>query len=271
MHDELATPNPFVLGEDLFRRLAPEGAQPPWDALAPIAPVLGAQAKYMLGAILQRPALDLRTRQIATICILAALGSCEPQLSFHIGGALRVGVAPAEVIEALTQIGVYAGLPRAINAVSVARRVFTEEGVSEGLAAPRAVVIAFLDSRSRGDLRTALSLLDEDVVWSVSGQREVVPWTGIWSGREAVSAFMAVVTDEVELESLVLEEPLAVGELVYVAGSFAERYPCRATAHSGDLIMQFRVRDRNIVHCRVHLDSLALAKAYTGSGDPGSP
>jgi 4-carboxymuconolactone decarboxylase len=110
-------------GERVFAALAPEGAVPPWQAIADVAPALGAQVRQSLGAIMARPQLDLRTRELATVCMLAALGGCEPQLEFHIGGALRAGATTTEVIESITQVYLYAGFPRTLNALQVARKV----------------------------------------------------------------------------------------------------------------------------------------------------
>jgi 4-carboxymuconolactone decarboxylase len=118
-------------GIAVFRRIAPDGAVPPWEALADLAPGLAEAAEHGLGAVLGRPGLDLRTRQLATICVLAALGGAEPQLEFHIGGALRAGATPREVVEALTQVSLYAGVPRAINAMAVARRVLAAHDEEE--------------------------------------------------------------------------------------------------------------------------------------------
>lgn len=64
-----------------------------------------------------------------TIGALAAQGGCDPQLAVHLGLALDVGLAPAELVEALVQLSVYSGFPRAINALGVARRVFAERGL----------------------------------------------------------------------------------------------------------------------------------------------
>jgi 4-carboxymuconolactone decarboxylase len=97
--------------------------------------VLGGEVEHSLGAVMARPQLDLRTRELATVCMLAALGGCEPQLEFHIGGALRAGASGAEVVEAITQVYLYAGFPRTLNAMNVARKVFAEHGVIVDTAA----------------------------------------------------------------------------------------------------------------------------------------
>jgi 4-carboxymuconolactone decarboxylase len=45
----------------------------------------------------------------------------------HIRGALNVDVTPEELFEALLQVGLYAGLPRALNAIRVLREVEAED------------------------------------------------------------------------------------------------------------------------------------------------
>ena len=132
MTGEITRDEESALGEEVFRALAATGTVPPWESLSDFAPVLGGQVRQSLGAVMARPALDLRTREIATVCMLAALGGCEPQLSFHIGGALRAGATPGEVVEALVQVSLYAGFPRAINAIQTARKVYSELGIMAG-------------------------------------------------------------------------------------------------------------------------------------------
>lgn len=129
----------FQRGAEVLSRLSPPDVPPPWETLADFAPVLGDQIGYAFETIMSRPSLDLRTRELTTVCMLAAMGGCEPQLEFHIGGALRAGAPAPEIVEALTQVSVYAGVPRALNAIGVARKVFAEHEVSSGVDASRPV------------------------------------------------------------------------------------------------------------------------------------
>ena len=115
--------------DDLFRVLSGGGVIAPWDDLAEFAPGLGAQVRYGLGAVFTRPGLDMRTRELVTVCMLAVLGGSEQQMAFHMGGALRVGAKPEEVVEALTLVSVCAGIPRGINAMKVARELFAKMGI----------------------------------------------------------------------------------------------------------------------------------------------
>ena len=68
--------------------------------------------RYAWGDIWSRPGLDLRTRRLVTVALLAALGRTD-ELGMHLRGALRNGVSPDELAEVLLHTGVYAGLPTA--------------------------------------------------------------------------------------------------------------------------------------------------------------
>jgi 4-carboxymuconolactone decarboxylase len=76
---------------------------------------------------MSRPGLDRRSRQLATIAALTALGHA-PQLEVHIRGALNVGCTRQEIVEVILQMAVYAGFPAAINALNVAREVLAPPG-----------------------------------------------------------------------------------------------------------------------------------------------
>ena len=107
-----------------------EAGQKVIDSLASIAPDL---AKYTIefpfGDVYQRPGLDLKSREIATVAALTALGHCLPQLNVHINGALNVGCTPEEIIEIIIQMAVYDGFPAALNAMFVAKEVFQERNI----------------------------------------------------------------------------------------------------------------------------------------------
>jgi 4-carboxymuconolactone decarboxylase len=81
---------------------------------------------FSYGDVMSRPGLDRRTRQLAAIAALTALGNAQPQLKAHITGALNVGCRPAEIIEVIMQMTVFAGFPAALNALGVAREAFAE-------------------------------------------------------------------------------------------------------------------------------------------------
>ena len=107
------------------------------DTLTDIAPDLGRWiTDFAYGDVVSRPGLDLRTRELATVAALTALGNAQPQLKSHIGGALNAGCTSQEVLEVIMQMAVYAGFPASLNGISAAREVFASRGLNPGVAKP---------------------------------------------------------------------------------------------------------------------------------------
>ncbi|MFD3399784.1 carboxymuconolactone decarboxylase family protein [Kribbella sp. NPDC058693] len=100
------------------------------ESLADIAPALAHHiVAFGFGDIYSRPGLDPKQRQLVTLGILTALGGCEPQLEVHIRTSLNVGLTPTEIVETFTHAAGYAGFPRALNAITIAKKVFTERNL----------------------------------------------------------------------------------------------------------------------------------------------
>ncbi|WP_406211150.1 carboxymuconolactone decarboxylase family protein [Kitasatospora sp. NBC_01560] len=115
---------------EVLTRIDGEGGRRVIDALADISPELGHQVvAWAFGDVYDRPGLAPRDRQLVTLGMLTALGGCEPQLDVHINAALNVGLTPEEIVEALLHSAVYCGMPRALNATFVAKKVFGERGL----------------------------------------------------------------------------------------------------------------------------------------------
>ena len=93
-------------------------------SLEDIAPDLGTYVmEFAFGDVHCRPGLSLRSRELATVAALTALGTAGPQLRAHIDGALNVDCTEQEVVEVILQMALYAGFPAALNAMQVAREV----------------------------------------------------------------------------------------------------------------------------------------------------
>lgn len=100
------------------------------EAMRRVAPDMARYTiEFSYGDVYSRPALDDRSRQIAAVAALAALGHCRPQLKVHINGALNVGCTPEEVVEIILQMVLYAGFPVATNALLAAQEVFEARGL----------------------------------------------------------------------------------------------------------------------------------------------
>jgi 4-carboxymuconolactone decarboxylase len=71
------------------------------------------------GTVWARPNLDRRTRSLVTIGILAALG--REELALHLRASRNIGVDPKEIVEVLFHVAVYAGVPAANTAFTLAK------------------------------------------------------------------------------------------------------------------------------------------------------
>ena len=112
-----------------LRELAGDQGERVVEGLRDVAPDLGRYVvEFGYGDIYSRPGLDIRTRQLAAIAALTALGGVEQQLEYHIGIALNVGVDRAEIVETIVHCAPFVGFARTLNAARSARRVFAARG-----------------------------------------------------------------------------------------------------------------------------------------------
>jgi 4-carboxymuconolactone decarboxylase len=117
----------YTRGLEKLKEIDGEAGERVIQSLKDIAPDL---ARYVIefpfGDVYNRPGLDLKSREIATVAALTALGNAVPQLKVHIHGALNVGCSREEIVEIIIQMAVYAGFPTALNGIFAARDVFSE-------------------------------------------------------------------------------------------------------------------------------------------------
>ena len=81
--------------------------------------------RYTWGSVWTRDGLDRRTRSAITLAVLTALGR-ENELAMHVRAARTNGLTAAEISEVLMHTAVYAGVPAANAAFSIAQRVLAE-------------------------------------------------------------------------------------------------------------------------------------------------
>jgi 3-oxoadipate enol-lactonase / 4-carboxymuconolactone decarboxylase len=82
--------------------------------------------RFAWGSVWTRPGLDRRSRSIAVLTALVALGHHE-ELAMHLRAARTNGLTLEEISEVLLQSAVYCGVPAANTAFRIARQVFEEE------------------------------------------------------------------------------------------------------------------------------------------------
>jgi 4-carboxymuconolactone decarboxylase len=115
-------------GLDLLNRLDREQGARILASLQDIAPDFARfVVEFAFGDICARPGLDLKTREIATVAALTALGTAPAQLRVHMKAALNLGCTREEIVETVMQMAVYAGFPAALNGLAAAKEVFSAE------------------------------------------------------------------------------------------------------------------------------------------------
>ena len=69
----------------------------------------------------------LHDRSIVTISALVGAGVIDSSLKYHIATAKKNGVTKDEMVEMITQLGFYAGWPKAWAAFRMAKEVYADE------------------------------------------------------------------------------------------------------------------------------------------------
>jgi 4-carboxymuconolactone decarboxylase len=117
----------FNRGWEKLKEVDGEAGERVIQSLKDIAPEFAdLLIEFPFGDIYSRPGLDLKSREIAVVAALTALGNASPQLKVHIHGALNVGCTKEEIVEVIMQMAVYAGFPAALNGLFAAKEVFKE-------------------------------------------------------------------------------------------------------------------------------------------------
>jgi 4-carboxymuconolactone decarboxylase len=102
-------------------------AADPATDLANMQRVLGAVGtlafRWAFGEIWSRPELSRRDRSLVVLAILGALGQ-ERELAFHVPAGLQHGLTRAEIEEIMVHLCLYAGFPRAVDAMRATREAF---------------------------------------------------------------------------------------------------------------------------------------------------
>jgi 4-carboxymuconolactone decarboxylase len=79
----------------------------------------------LFGDIWARPELSPRDRSLITCAALITNGSTE-QLRSHLGRARQNGLSETELKEMIIHLAFYAGWPRAMSAITLARELFAD-------------------------------------------------------------------------------------------------------------------------------------------------
>ena len=83
---------------------------------------------YAWGEIWDRPGLPRKVRSMLCLAMLSALNRPH-EIRTHIRGALNNGLSKDEIKEVFLQVGVYCGIPAAVDSFRIARQYFADEKI----------------------------------------------------------------------------------------------------------------------------------------------
>ncbi len=82
--------------------------------------------EFAWGTAWQGDVLDIPTRHMITIALLAGLGK-EKELEMHIRATRNTGVTAEQLSEVFMHVAIYAGVPAANSAIGIAKKIYAEE------------------------------------------------------------------------------------------------------------------------------------------------
>ena len=82
--------------------------------------------EFAWGTAWQGDELDVQTRHLITIAIIAALGK-EHELAMHIRATKNTGVTPEQIAATMNHVAIYAGVPAANTAIGIAKKIYAED------------------------------------------------------------------------------------------------------------------------------------------------
>ncbi len=77
------------------------------------------------GTVWASDGISARERSMLTLALLAALGNFE-EIAMHIRATARTGASKKDVLEAFQHVAIYAGVPRANQALKIAKETYAE-------------------------------------------------------------------------------------------------------------------------------------------------
>ena len=116
--DERSDAARYERGVQVYRRLNPQALDNINAAFGDLAGGVVERTFLAFGDVYALSDQTLVNQQFATIAALGTLGCAAPQLRFHIGAGLNVGMTEEQIVETIAWIQFFAGAPAAYNALT---------------------------------------------------------------------------------------------------------------------------------------------------------
>lgn len=123
----------YQKGQEIIDEFADKSDEPAYsitfESLMDLDPKLEDYiVEFAFGDIYSRDTLSHKQKTLLTISSLTSQG-LDPQIKLHVNTGLTIGLTPKEIVSAIIHLLPYAGFPKVLNALNVAKGVFKERGV----------------------------------------------------------------------------------------------------------------------------------------------
>jgi len=112
-----------------------------------------------------------------------------------------------------------------------------------------------------GNIPGVLDLLTNDIKWTCPGPKDILPYTGVFTGKKGVTEFFRLINENKDFPKFEPREYIAEGDKVVALGYWDAKSRKTGKAYSGDWAMVFYFRDGKIYEHREYYDSYGEAEA----------
>lgn len=115
-----------------------------------------------------------------------------------------------------------------------------------------------------GNLPGVVSILSENVIWSVPGPKEI-PHAGIRNGPKQVAEFFRIESEAIDIQQVEPRDWLTTEDKVVVLGHAEGRVKTTSCPLDYDWVYVFTLNEGKVVALQEYFDTAAMAAAFRGT------
>ena len=123
------------------------------------------------------------------------------------------------------------------------------------------IIKQFYQSVVAGDVATAMSLLDEYVIWIEPGAPDVL-FGGVYNGLAGIQKMLQTEHKDVQLKNFIPKNYFSSQNLVVVLGTDTATVLSTGKTYTTDWTMFFTIVNGKITMVQTYMDTNAIAKAF---------
>lgn len=114
---------------------------------------------------------------------------------------------------------------------------------------------------SEGNVPAILELVTDDIKWTCPGPAEILPYVGVFEGKQGVADFLRLIYENKEYHKFEVMEYIADGNKVVALGYWDASSKRTGKPYSGNWAMTFYFRDGKVYEHSEYYDSFGEAMA----------